>query len=200
MIGGYMYKQIEIDYNYLIPYISPDNLYYHYLIYLTNLKVLNDLLLKEKYDYRYSKTDLIKHIDIFNLNIRGEILYYLSSVVNHELFFKNLSNNYNNIPEGNLLEDINKSFGSYDNFKRLFKNSALNLKGSGYTYLVKDNQNNLKIMNTSNEDNPIYYGYIPVFNIDLWEHAYYLDYKNKSDYIDNFFHLIDYKKISLDYT
>ena len=195
-----MYKQIEIDYNYLIPYISPDNLYYHYLIYLTNLKVLNDLLLKEKYDYRYSKTDLIKHIDIFNLNIRGEILYYLSSVVNHELFFKNLSNNYNNIPEGNLLEDINKSFGSYDNFKRLFKNSALNLKGSGYTYLVKDNQNNLKIMNTSNEDNPIYYGYIPVFNIDLWEHAYYLDYKNKSDYIDNFFHLIDYKKISLDYT
>lgn len=194
----HMYKPIIIDYNYLIPYISPDNLYYHYNIYLRNLNTLNNLLSQEKYDYRYSKTDLIKNINIFNLNIRGEILYYLSSVVNHELYFNNLSNQYHNIPTGKLLERINNTFGSYDNFKKEFTKSAMNLKGSGYTYLVKDNNNNLKIINTSNEDNPIYYGYTPILNIDLWEHAYYLDEKNKIDYIENFFNIIDYQKISLE--
>lgn len=194
----HMYKPIIIDYNYLIPYISPDNLYYHYNIYLRNLNTLNNLLSQEKYDYRYSKTDLIKNINIFNLNIRGEILYYLSSVVNHELYFNNLSNQYHNIPTGKLLEKINNAFGSYDNFKKEFTKSAMNLKGSGYTYLVKDNNNNLKIINTSNEDNPIYYGYTPILNIDLWEHAYYLDEKNKIDYIENFFNIIDYQKISLE--
>jgi len=190
-----MYSPIVIDYNYLIPYISPDNLYYHYNIYLKNLNKLNKLLDQEKYDYRYTKQDLIKNIDIFNLNIRGEILYYLSSVVNHEIYLSSISNKYNNIPSNRLLEDINKNYGNYNNFKKEFIKSAMNLKGSGYTFLVKDDKNKLRIINTSNEDNPIYYGYTPIFNIDLWEHAYYLDYKNKLDYIENFFNIIDYKKI-----
>lgn len=191
-----MYKPIVIDYNYLIPYITPDNLYYHYNIYLKNLNILNKLLEQENYDYKYTKQDLIKNINIFNLNVRAELLYYLSSVVNHELYFSNLSNKYNNIPTGKLLENINKTFGSYNNFKKEFTKSAINLKGSGYTFLVKDNNNQLKILNTSNEDNPIYYGYTPIFNIDLWEHSYYLDYKNKIEYIDNFFNIIDFKKVN----
>lgn len=191
-----MYKPIVIDYNYLIPYITPDNLYYHYNIYLKSLNILNKLLVQEKYDYKYNKLELIKNIDIFNLDVRGEILYYLSKVINHELFFSNISNKYNNIPNEKLLKDINKYFVNYDNFKKEFIKSAMNLKGSGYTFLVKDNNNQLKIINTSNEDNPIYYGYIPIFNIDLWEHAYYLDYKDKMDYIENFFNIIDYEKIN----
>ena len=191
-----MYKPIIIDYNYLNPYISPINLYYHYSIYIKNLAILNKLLSQEKYDYRYKKENLIKNIDIFNLNIRGEILYYLSSVLNHELYFNSISNKYNNIPNNKLLEDINETYGNYENFKQEFIKSAINLKGSGYTFLVKDNKNKLKIINTSNEDSPIYYGYTPIFNIDLWEHNYYLDYKNKIDYVENFFNIIDYKKVN----
>lgn len=190
-----MYKPIILDYNYLIPYISPDNLYNHYLIYLKDINMLNKLLQENNYDYKYTKEQLLKNINIFNLNVRGYIEYYLSSTINHELYFNSLSNKYNNIPTGKLLNDINKYYGSYNNFKNEFKKSALNLKGSGYTYLVKDDDGNLKIINTSNEDNPISYGLIPIFNIDLWEHAYYLDYKTKESYIDVFFKIIDFSKI-----
>ena len=100
----------------------------------------------------------------------------------------------NNIPSGELGLEINKVYGSYDNFKKEFKKSALNLEGSGYTFLVLDN-NKLKIINTSNQDSPYYYGFIPILVLDLWEHSYYLKYKNRKDeYIDAWFNLIDFKK------
>jgi len=190
-----MYKPIILDYNELSPYLSKNTIYYHYQIYLNNLNILNNLLKQANYDYKYNKRELIKNIDIFNLDIRGEILYYLSSILNHELYFGSISNKKNNIPLGRLKNDLDKYFGDYNTFKKNFINTALNLKGSGYTYLVKDKEGKLRIINTSNEDNPIYYGFTPIFNIDLWEHAYYLDYKNKIDYLNNFFNIIDYKKI-----
>ena len=88
-----MYKEIILDYNDLTPYISADTLNIHLNIYKNNLESLNRLLKQANYDYRYSMKDLIKHIDIFPLNIRGEILYYLSSILNHNLYFYNISNN-----------------------------------------------------------------------------------------------------------
>ena len=73
----------------------------------------------------------------------------------------------------------------------------MNLQGSGYTFLVLDDKNNLKIINTSNQDTPYYYGYIPILTIDMWEHSYYLKYQNKKDeYIDAWFNLIDFIKIN----
>jgi len=87
-----MYKPIILDYNELSPYLSKNTIYYHYQIYLNNLNILNNLLKQANYDYKYNKRELIKNIDIFNLDIRGEILYYLSSILNHELYFGSISN------------------------------------------------------------------------------------------------------------
>ena len=98
---------------------------------------------------------------------------------------------------GKINDDIIKYFGSYDKFKKEFKSKALNLKGSGYTFLVKDDKGVLKIINTSNEDSPYYYGMTPIISLDLWEHAYFLQYRNHKDvYIDSFFMLIDFEKIN----
>ena len=88
-----MYKKIILDYGSIDNFISKDALDIHLDIYRDNLNKLNDLLIKANYDYSYSMIDLINNINIFDLNIRGEILYYLSSILNHNLFFYNISNN-----------------------------------------------------------------------------------------------------------
>ena len=101
------------------------------------------------------------------------------------------------MPIGKIKEVIDLYFGNYENFKEQFIENAMNLKGSGYTFLVLDDKNNLKIINTSNQDTPYYYGFIPIMALDLWEHSYYLKYKDKKrDYINSWFNLIDFVKIN----
>ena len=189
-----MYEKIKLDYNSLEPFIDDETLGLHYnKHYGKYLDNLNRLLKGNNYKFT-SLYDLIENIDKINLNDRGEILFNLGGVINHSLFFYNMSNFGNNIPSGELGLEINKVYGSYDNFKKEFKKSALNLEGSGYTFLVLDN-NKLKIINTSNQDSPYYYGFIPILALDLWEHSYYLKYNNRKDeYIDAWFNLIDFKK------
>lgn len=194
-----MYEAIPLDYqlNELSPHINEETLRTHYQIYEENLNKLNSLLKSANYDYSYSLRDLIDHIDIFHLSIRGEILYYLSSVLNHNLYFYNMSNKNNQLPTKTIEKDINKYFGSYQEFKKQFIEKAMNLKGSGYTFLVKDEKGVLKIINTSNEDSPYSYGMIPIISLDLWEHAYFLQYKNnRKSYIDNYFEILDFDKIN----
>lgn len=194
-----MDNKIKLDYtfNELEPYLLKSVLEIHYNIYIKNLEKLNLLLENVSYDTSLSLRDLVKNIDIFPLNVRGDILYYLSSILNHNLYFYNISNRRNVKPMGKILVDINRYFGSYEEFKRLFKEKALNLKGSGYTFLVLDEKGKLVIINTSNEDSPYYYGFVPIMVLDLWEHAYFLQYKdNKEKYIDSFFEILDFEKIN----
>lgn len=198
-----MYNRLILDYDYnsMEPIIDGETMYIHYnKHYLGYLDKLNSLLESSNYNYKYSKEDLADKIDIFPIDKRGDILYNLGGVINHEIYFTSISNRGNIYPSGKLAEDINTYFGSYDNFKKEFKESANNLKGSGYTFLVKDKNNKLLIINTSNQDTPYYYGFTPIMGIDLWEHAYYLQYKNnRSLYIDNYFKIVDFKKISARY-
>lgn len=193
-----MYQRKELTYRSLEPYISDRTLSIHYNNhYLKYLKNLNDLLIKENYDFKYTKEELFNHIDEFNISSRDKILFNLGGVVNHELYFYDISNLKNNIPVGNIKEDIDKKYGNYDKFKKDFKEMALSLVGSGYTYLVINKNKELQIINMSNQESPYLYGMKPIIALDLWEHAYYLDYQNnKEKYIDTFFEIIDFNKIN----
>jgi len=192
-----MYPEKFLEYNDLSPYLNQETINIHYQIYLDNLKILNQLLKTENYNFSHSLKDLIQSIDIFNLSIRGEILYYLSSVLNHNLYFYNISNQKNTKPIGEIKKAIERQFGNYPEFQKEFTEKAMNLKGSGYTFLTLDEKEELKIINTSNEDSPYYYGMTPIICLDLWEHAYFLQYRNnKKSYVDNFFKMIDFVKIN----
>ena len=193
-----MYIKINLDYNSLEPYIDNKTLMLHYnVIYGSYIDKLNKLLKKNNYKDNYSLNELVDKIDMFPLEDRGEILYNLGGILNHKLYFYEMSDKGNNIPYGEILKDINKYFGSYDNFKKEFIKKALNLVGSGYTFLVMDESGKLQIINTSNEDTPYSYGFIPIIVLDLWEHSYYLKYTtNKEAYINNWFNLLDFKKIN----
>lgn len=195
-----MYSAISLDYSSLEPFLNDEAFSIHYKIYLENLKKLNELLNSTSYDYSNSMIELINHIDKFNLNIRGEILYYLSSVLNHNLYFYSLSNQNHNRPVGTIKRDIERDFSSYENFQKQFIEKAMELKGSGYTFLVRDSNGKLLILNTSNEDSPYFYGMIPIISLDLWEHAYFLQYQNnRLAYINNFFKVLDFEKINTYY-
>ncbi len=198
-MGDIMYPEIKLDYTFkdLEPYLSEETLTYHYNLYKNNLHKLNSLLQKENYQFKYPLKNLIENISIFPLSSRGDILYYILSIMNHNLYFNNLSNKKNTTPSGKLAKDIEKYFGNFNNFKTDFIRHAMNLSGSGYTFLVKDKNNRLMIINTSNEDNPYEYGFTPIIALDLWEHAYYTQYpNNKEEYINNFFKILDFNKIN----
>lgn len=192
-----MHEKIKLDYISLEPYIDDKTLDIHYnKHYQKYIDNLNKLLNKGNYKFN-SIYDLIENIDKINLNDRGEILFNLGGVINHSLYFYNMSDKGNTNPIGKIKDDIEIYFNSYNEFKDKFKKSAMNLQGSGYTFLVLDEKKNLKIINTSNQDTPYYYGYIPIITLDLWEHSYYLKYQNrKEEYIDAWFNLIDFEKIN----
>lgn len=192
-----MYKAIRLkyDYNFLEPIISSRTLTIHYNNhYLNYLKKLNDVLIRNNYDFRYTKEQLFDHIDEFPLSDRDDILFNLGGVVNHELYFNNMGKKE---LKGKLKDKINNQYGSFDKFKNEFINKAKLLVGSGYTSLVIDKNKNLNIINFSNQESAYIYGYIPILTIDLWEHSYYLDYQsNRNLYIDNFFEIIDFEYVN----
>jgi len=109
-----------------------------------------------------------------------------AQVWNHSFYWNCMKPNGGGQPEGKLLEMINNSFGSFEKFVEEFKNAAATQFGSGWAWLISDN-GKLKIEKTSNADTPIAHGKKPVLTIDVWEHAYYLDYQNRRpDYISTF--------------
>jgi len=193
-----MYTKVNLDYITLEPYIDDKTLLLHYNGHYGNyVNKLNKLLKENNFKYNYTEEDLARNIDVIPMKDRGEILFNLGGKLNHDLYFYELSLKGNILPLGTIKTDIDKYFGSYNNFKKEFIKKALELKGSGYTFLVMDDAGKLTIINTSNQDTPYYYGFIPILTLDLWEHAFYIKYTiNKSKYINNFFKIIDFKKVN----
>ena len=182
-----MFKKIKLNYSSLEPVISDINLdiHYnnHYGKYVDNL---NKLLP----NYDGSLESILENIDSFDKKDRGIFLTNAGGVLNHELYFRSKSSEL--YTSNNLVNDLIKQYGSFDNFKSEFINNANKLVGSGYTFLVyKDS--NFDIMNLPNQENPYSYNYIPLIALDLWEHAYYLTYyNNRALYIENFFRVINF--------
>ncbi|NPA35553.1 MAG: superoxide dismutase [Chlorobi bacterium] len=125
---------------------------------------------------------------------------YGGGYYNHILYWENL-NPDGGKPSGRLLTKIIRHFDSFDNFKKTFSDEAKTLFGSGWVWLIITPDNKLKIVSTPNQDNPLMniaeYRGIPLLTIDIWEHSYYLKYKNKrSGYIDNFWNIVNWKKVN----
>ena len=96
-------------------------------------------------------------------------------------------------PTGELADAINKKFGSFDAFKEAFAKAAATRFGSGWAWLVVTPDNNLEVVSTANQDNPISDGLIPVLGLDVWEHAYYLNYQNRRpDYISSWWNIVNW--------
>jgi Fe-Mn family superoxide dismutase len=120
---------------------------------------------------------------------------------NHELFWSILSPNGGGKPEGKLAEAVTNSFGSFEKFVSEFENAAKNRFGSGWAWLVLTPDQKLIVSSTPNQDNPLMdiaeVKGTPILGIDVWEHAYYLQYQNRrADYISSFWKIVNWKKVS----
>jgi Fe-Mn family superoxide dismutase len=116
---------------------------------------------------------------------------------NHSLFWQIMSPNGGGQPSGELANAINSAFGSYDSFKEQFSDAAAGRFGSGWAWLVVDNNGGLSITSTPNQDTPLMEGKTPILGLDVWEHAYYLKYQNKRpEYISAFWNVVNWDKVS----
>lgn len=139
--------------------------------------------------------DILRSLDDLPENIKTAVRNNGGGHYNHTLFWGMMSPNGGGKPEGELGKKIDEELGGFDKLKEDFKKAALGQFGSGWAWLVLDN-GKLAILSTPNQDNPISQGKIPLLGVDVWEHAYYLKYKNKrADYIDSWWNVVDWNKI-----
>lgn len=174
----------------LEPVISRRTLEFHYgkhhKAYVNNLNKLTE-------GSEWAKKSLEELIRLTD----GGIYNNAAQVWNHTFYWEGLNPKDKGVPEGKLLEAINKSFGSLESFRELFIQSSVTLFGSGWTWLVKSRNNGLKILQGPNAWNPIREDYVPLLTCDVWEHAYYLDFQNRRpDYVDGFWKLVNWNKVT----
>lgn len=171
----------------LEPLISSETLDYHYgkhhKTYVDKLNVLIE-------NTPFQDMDLVEIIK----KSEGPIFNNAAQIWNHTFYWNCLTPEKDTKPSEALLNEITKSFGSFDTFKTQFKDKAMNNFGSGWTWLVADKENKLSILNTSNAQLPVSDNtFSPLLTCDVWEHAYYIDTRNnRAQYLENYWTLINW--------
>lgn len=182
--------KLPYDLDALAPIIDKKTMEFHYgkhhQAYVNNL---NNLIVGTKFE-NASLEEIIKGAD-------GGIYNNAAQIWNHTFYFHSFKQNGGGEPTGALATAIIESFGSVADFKDQFSKAAATLFGSGWAWLVKNNDGSLEIRQESNAGCPIKYGCTPILTCDVWEHAYYLGYQNRRpDYIKDFWNLLDWDFIS----
>jgi len=172
----------------LVPHISQETLEFHHgKHHATYVAKLNGLV---------EGTDLAnKSLEELIKTSEGGVFNNAAQIWNHTFYWNSLSPNGGGEPTGELLAAINASFGSFEEFKAKFNDSAVNNFGASWTWLVKNADGSLAIVNTSNAATPLTdENLTPLMTVDLWEHAYYIDYRNvRPNYLAGFWALINWK-------
>lgn len=133
-------------------------------------------------------------------NIRQAVINNGGGYANHKLFWTVLSPNGGGQPSGDLAEAINDKYGSFDKFKEKFSSTAASQFGSGWGWLCVDGSGDLKVISTANQDSPYMHGLTPVFGVDVWEHAYYLNYQNRRpDYLSAIWDIVNWDQVEENY-
>lgn len=181
---AYELPALPYDSDALSPFITAKTLEFHHdkhhAAYVTNYNnLVKDTPLADK-----SLEEVIK--EVYGDATKAGIFNNGAQAWNHTFYWNSLKPGGGGTPTGALAEKINADFGSYDQFKEAFKTAATTQFGSGWAWLILDN-GTLKVTKTGNAENPIALGQTPLLTLDVWEHAYYLDYQNKRpDYINDF--------------
>jgi len=195
---GFQQQPLPYAYNALHEAIDAQTMEIHYskhaASYASNL---NDAAKAEGVDTSKPLEDLLRRISKYSTKLRNNG----GGHYNHELFWKSMSPNSQAQPTGELANAITSSFGSFDAFKTQFSDAGKNRFGSGWAWLVVDNDKRLRIGSTPNQDNPLMdvaeiKGF-PLLGLDVWEHAYYLRYQNKrADYITAWWKVVNWNYIN----
>lgn len=194
----YTLPTLAYEFNALEPHIDQQTMEIHYgkhhQTYVNNLNAAlegkTELLEKDL-------ESLLKNLNEVPEAIRTAVRNNGGGHLNHTLFWEVITPAGNAAPSSELAAAIENTFGSFDSFKEEFTKAALTRFGSGWAWLVVNEQGKLEVTSTPNQDNPIMDGKVAILGLDVWEHAYYLNYQNRRpDYIESFFNIINWDAVS----
>ena len=170
----------------LAPHISKETLEFHYGKHHAGYVAKLNAAVAGTDSEKKSLDDLVK-------SAKGGVFNNAAQIWNHTFYWNSLSPNGGGNPTGKIATAIKASFGSFEDFKKEFTDKAGTLFGSGWAWLVKDSDGNLSIVQTKDAGNPMTDGLTPVLTCDVWEHAYYIDYRNaRPSYIEAFWNLVNW--------
>ncbi len=171
----------------LEPHISAETLSYHYGKHHAGyVKKLNAAVEKDSSLAGKSLEDLIT-------SQSGGVFNNAAQIWNHTFYWNSLSPNGGGAPSGKVAELIDRDFGSFDKFKEAFSTAAKTHFGSGWAWLVQNSDGKLEVVGTHDAGNPLTDGKKPLLTCDVWEHAYYVDYRNaRADYVGNYWNLVNW--------
>ena len=198
--GSFQLEKLPYAYDALALNISATTLEMHYSKhYLTYTNNLNRAVLGTPFE-NLTIEEVLAKLDPNDATLRNNA----GGFYNHSLYWKCMAPKAGGEPTNTLAEAIVKDFGSFENFTSLFKDEATKQFGSGWAWLVVDRSGKLQVTSTPNQDNPLMRNAVvpgtPILALDLWEHAYYLDYQyRRKNYIDAFFNVINWRKVEENY-
>lgn len=192
----FVVRPLPYEYDALIPVLDAETLTFHHdKHYKTYVDNLNMALSDYPELQMLSLKELLLSLDTMQEPLRTAVRNNGGGVYNHELYFDAMKSRTGQEPSGELAGAIDRDFGSYRQWKDQMKQAAVGKFGSGWAWFVSDREGKLSIIQTSNQDVPDLKDYIPLFPVDVWEHAYYLQYQNRrADYVEGWFSLINWRK------
>ena len=195
--GAFEMLKLPYTYDALAPNIDALTMEVHYSKhYLTYTNNLNKVIAETPELDKLPIEEILKKLDISNADLRNNA----GGFYNHNLFWESMAPKSGGEAKDTLATAIKRDFGSFDNFKIQFESAATKQFGSGWAWLITDKTGKLQVTSTSNQDNPLMPNAVikgtPILALDVWEHAYYLNYQYKrKKYIDGFFKVINWKKV-----
>jgi Fe-Mn family superoxide dismutase len=193
----YSLPQLPYPYDALEPYIDKITMEIHHTkhhqAYINNL---NSALEKYPEFHNLELEEILRNLNQLPEEIRTAVRNNGGGHYNHTLFWEIMKPNGGGEPKGKLKEEIERNFGSFEEFKKLFSETAIKHFGSGWAWLVITSDKKLKVYSMLNQDNPLMNGDIPIMGLDVWEHAYYLKYQNRrAEYVEAWWHVVNWDKI-----
>jgi Fe-Mn family superoxide dismutase len=198
MENNYQLLPLPYDYNALEPHISAEIMTLHHdKHHAAYVKNLNDAIAKHLEIFTENPEDVLKNLNDVPEDIRMAVRNNGGGHVNHSMFWQIMKPDGGGEPMGELAEEITKHFGSFKDFQEKFNDGGLKRFGSGWVWLVKNKNGGLEVISTANQDNPISDGLIPIMGNDVWEHAYYLQYKSsRADYLKAWWNVVNWDSIA----
>jgi len=193
---------LPYPYEALEPYIDTETMHLHHdkhhQAYVTNLN--NAVQGQSEQLASYSVEDLLRNISQVPDSIRTAVQNNGGGHANHSMFWQLMKPNGGGAPTGELASSIEQAFGSFDQFKDAFNKAGLARFGSGWAWLVLNQSGQLQVVSTANQDSPLMTGMYPVMGNDVWEHAYYLKYKNvRLDYLNAWWNVVNWDEVARRY-
>jgi Fe-Mn family superoxide dismutase len=192
---------LPYSYDALEPYISSETLQFHHdKHHAAYVNKLNEILTLYEDAAQMDVAQLLQNLDIVPESVRQAVINNAGQHYNHSLYWETMAPASQSRPSLELAEAIEKKFGSMESFQEQFTQAGITQFGSGWAWLSVDQNGELVLDKTLNADTPLMHGKTPIMTMDVWEHAYYIDYRNKRpDYISAFWNVVNWEGVSQKY-